>query len=284
MTSLVRVSRGVWRDPAAVADLAGRAAALLSVCPPDSVVAGVTATQLRGLWLPPWLTDPTLPIEVIVHCGQDELEARPHSIRPEIRARRQHLRPDEVTTFAALPVVTEARAWVDLAARLGSADLVALGDSVLRGPTGVADLVEMVGRAVRRRGVVRARSVLPYLDGRSRSRPESHLRYAIVTSGLPRPEVNIPIFSDIGEWLAEPDLSYDDVKLALEYQGADHAAVRRMRRDITREMDVEMRGGWRTAEFGPAEVFGRPDQVATRVRRLRMECAALLGRRDPWQR
>ena len=46
------------------------------------------------------------------------------------------------------------------------------------------------------------------------------------------------IYSDVGEWLAEPDLSYDEARLALEYNGADHAKVERMRRDITRELDV----------------------------------------------
>jgi hypothetical protein len=123
--------------------------------------------------------------------------------------------------------------------------------------------------------------VLPVLDARSRSRPESHLRYAVVNRGLPRPQVNVAIYSALGEWLAEPDLSYRDVKLALEYNGADHAEVRRMRRDITREIDMDDRGGWRTVTFGPAEVFGRPDQIGNYVARLRAE---RLGRLPPIRR
>jgi very-short-patch-repair endonuclease len=129
----------------------------------------------------------------------------------------------------------------------------------------------MVRRARGRRGVVRARAALPLLNARSRSRSESHLRYALVSSGLPEPKVNMPIYSHVGEWLAEPDLSYEEARLALEYNGADHAEVKRMRRDITREIDVVRRGGWRVEVFGPAEVFGRPDQTAAYVREIYRE-------------
>ena len=107
---------------------------------------------------------------------------------------------------------------------------------------------------------------------RSRSRPESHLRYALVSAGLPKPAVNEPNYNDDGEWLAEPDLSYDDVRLALEYNGSDHAEVSRMRRDITRGVGIST-GRWRTETFGAAEAFGHPDQVVSLVRQLRRERA-----------
>jgi hypothetical protein len=92
-------------------------------------------------------------------------------------------------------------------------------------------------------------------------------------AGLPEPAVNEPIWTAEHEWLAEPDLHYRHARLAIEYNGADHAHARRMRRDITRELDVEDHR-WRVQVVGPAEVFGRPDQVASRVRRL-------LDERDP---
>lgn len=117
------------------------------------------------------------------------------------------------------------------------------------------------------------------LDARSRSRPESLLRHSLLDAGLPTPEVNVPIYDRNGQWLAEPDLSYDDVRLAIEYNGRDHADVMRMRRDITRGLDIEDRGGWRVVVFGPAEVFRRPDQVARWVRQLRREHRP---RPDPW--
>ncbi len=268
MNEVIRVTHGIWRAPAAVDNLFGRVTAALTACPAATVVCGLTAARLHGLWLP---SDVDGPIEVIVHRYEPKLEARSGSRRAELRARRQTLLADEVVQLGGVDVTSEARSWLDLAARLRLPDLIALGDSALRGGATHEELAHLITRARHRRGVVAARAALPLLNARSRSRPESHLRYALHCGGLPPPAVNQAVYSDDGEWLAEPDLSYDDVRLALEYNGADHAEVRRMRRDITREIDVIARGGWHTVTFGPAEVFGRPDQVAVVVRQLRAE-------------
>jgi len=112
------------------------------------------------------------------------------------------------------------------------------------------------------------------LDARSRSRGESHLRVAIWTPDLPRFEVNAVVYRGEGGWLAEPDLSLAEARLALEYQGKDHAKVRRMRGDITRRRDMRSEG-WLTLDYGPAEVFGRPWTIAPEVR-------AELSERAPW--
>ena len=268
MTELVRVARGIWRPAEQVSTLAGRIAALLEACPEGTVVAGVTAARLHGLWLPARRDEL---IEVIVHPQQPDLTARTYNRRPGLRARRQTLPPDEVTVVDGIPVTTEARTWFDLAALLAPPDLIAAGDSALRGDATIQEMELILTRSRHRRGVVRARGSLPLLDKRSRSRPESHLRFALISNRLPAPEVNEPIFDEHGQWLAEPDLSYEDVRLALEYNGAEHADVLRMHRDISREIDVEWRGGWRLVVVGPAQVFGRPDQIASYVRHLRRE-------------
>lgn len=272
MAELTHISRGLWRDAADVATLPGRAAALLSVLPAGTVISGITAAQIHGLWLPSLDNDV---LEFIVHADTPIPRKRPGSRRKGLRARRQLLEPDEVTVVEGLPVTTEAVTWLHLAGRLKPADLVAAGDSALRGGASLGELDIVVGRAVHRPGVVRARQVLPMLDARSRSRPESHLRFTVVSAGLPKPAVNQPVFDEHGQWLAEPDLSYDDVRLALEYNGAYHAGVERMRADITRGVDLGLRGGWQTVTFGPNEVFRFPDRIAPYVAALRRERARL---------
>ncbi len=244
---------------------------MLSACPEGSVVSGFSAARLHGLWLPEWRTGV---LEVIVHPDVATPSQRSGNTRRDVRARRRMLRPDEVTFHLGLPATTEARTWFDLASSLGMPDLVACGDSALRGTATMTELVSIVGRSRHCPGVVRARAALPFLDARSRSRPESHLRYALESAGLPRPAVNAPIHDEYGEWLAEPDLSYDDVRLALEYNGTDHAEVPRMRKDITRGVGIS-RAGWRTEVFGPVEVFRRPDQIVSLVRQLRRERSRL---------
>lgn len=272
MDGLVRVTRGVWRPAASVDDLAGRVAALLSAAPDGTVVGGLAVGQLRGLWLPEEFTGP---IELLLRGDIEVPHAHAHSKRREFLDRRRKLLPDEIEIVDGLPMTSLARTWVDLGERLSMPDLVAAGDSALRAGASLDQLAMMAARARRRGGIVRVRAALPLLNARSRSRPESHLRYALVSSGLPEPAVNEPIHDQYGQWLGEPDLSYDDVQLAIEYNGADHAKVRRMRRDITREVDIGFRGRWRTVTFGPVEVFGRPDQIASYVRELRRERARL---------
>lgn len=271
MTELVRISRGLWRPKSTVDGVAARAAALLSVLPDGTIIAGDTAARLHGLWLP---DRPCPRIDFILRAGVKVPEKYPGSRRREVRGRRRAVGRDERCTVEGLPLTTIARTWVDLAESLSMPDLIAAGDSALRRGCTVAELTEAVRAASHRRGVVRARAALPLLDQRSESRPESHLRYALVASGLPAPQVNVPIYSSVGEWLAQPDLSYKDVRLALEYNGNDHADVARMRRDITRELDVAKRGGWRTLTFGPVQVFRRPDQIGSLVREVRQRRTA----------
>jgi hypothetical protein len=197
--------------------------------------------------------------------------------RPEFRAHRRLLGDRDRATVDGIPVTSVARTWVDLAPLLTLADLVAAGDSVLRLGATIGELSDAVGRSARLRGVRRARQALPLLDGRSRSRPETHLRMAVTAPDLPAFAVNEPIHRRDGGWLAEPDLSLRDARLALEYQGEEHADVRRLRADITRSADMRQEG-WLALFYGPAQVFGRPWQITPEVRCLIRERAPRLLR------
>lgn len=275
MSELVRLARGLHRPPGAVASLAGRCAAYVDILPAGAVVGGITAARLHGLWLPQQ-PEGELAEFVLTRPG-----LRPSqfagSRRRELRVRRRSLQAGDVVVVEGLPLISMPRSWVDLGESLSLEDVVAAGDSALRSGATPDQLADAVQVARGRRGVARARQALALLDRRSRSRPESHLRCAVVLGGLPRPEVNQAIYNDFGEWLAEPDLHYKRARLALEYNGAGHADVPRMRKDITRAIDVD-KGGWKSVVFGPAEVFGRKWEIAPYVR-------TLLDERDPgWRR
>ena len=252
-------------------DLRDRCARAVSSAGRFAVVGGIAAATLHGLWVPP---GPIPRPEVVVVAAARPPRAVTAIQRRDLRPRRQMLRPDEIAIVDGVPVTTPARTWLGLSASLQLPDLVALGDSILHlGRSTKEDLERAVRRGGGRRGVVRARQALRLLDGRSRSRPESHLRVVLVLDGLPAPEVNVAIFDEHGGWLAEPDLVYREARLAIEYNGADHVKVRRMRNDISRTLDVED-GGWRQVTFGPRQVFGQPHRVVAHVQ-------ALLDMRDP---
>ena len=255
-------------------ELMVRCAAALASAADDTVISSITAARLHGLWLP------ELPDEIHLATAEPDAKSRAmtRSRRRSFMAHRHELQAGDRVQSKGIDVMSIPRTWLDLARQLPLPDLVAAGDSALRAGASIDQLEEILRRGKRMRGIRVARQALPLLDARSRSRPESHLRVAISLTDLPRFEVNVSVYRDGGRgWLAEPDLSLDEAKIALEYQGAVHANVRRMRRDISRNADLR-REGWRVVEYGPSEVFGSPWQIAPEVRSIIRERAPHLLR------
>jgi hypothetical protein len=271
---LVHLARRCWIDPEAAVALAPRCVAVLESSAADSVICGVTAAALHGLWLPPLPDTIHIATATPARLGRQMTRTR----RPEFVAHRYQLRRDEVMLRDGVPVPNIAQTWRQLGAVLGLADLVAAGDSALRAGTSMAELAEVIRRARGARSVRRCRAAFALLDGRSRSRPESHLRVAVSAPDLPPFQVNEAVSRSDGGWLAEPDLSLVEAKLALEYQGEAHAQLRRMRKDMTRAADMRL-DGWLVNFFGPAETFTRPWQIRAEVRAAIRQRAPHLLRR-----
>jgi hypothetical protein len=270
----IRIARRCWLPAETADDLFARCSAAIATCADDTVIASTTAARIHGLWLP------DVPDEIHLASAQPGRVSRSmtRTQRPEFRAHRFMLDEADRAFVDGLPVMSVARTWVGLAVRFDLPDLVAAGDSALRGGCTREQLMEVLARSVHARGARRAREALPLLDRRSRSRPESHLRVAVSAPDLPRFEVNEPVYRDDGGWLAEPDLSLAEAKLALEYQGADHAKVKQMRKDITRNTDMRHER-WLSLPYGPAEVFKRPWQIRPEVRQIIRERAPHMLRR-----
>lgn len=270
----LRLTRGHYLDlrGAHQPTFLDRCAALLAANPVETIAVGTTAAMLHDLWLP---SPPSVPEFATCQPGR-RAAAMARSRRPELLSHRRQIGPADRTVVKGIPATALARTWWDLAAELSLPDLVAAGDRALQLGCCFDQLGELVRRMVRRRGNHRARLALSLLDPRSRSRPESHLRVAVRSAGIHCFEVNVQVLDDVGEWLAEPDLSCSDAKIALEYQGTDHADPARMRRDITRATDLRQRG-WLVLYYGPAEVFRRPWQIGPELRQLmEQRCPGLL--------
>lgn len=271
----VRVARRAWVPPSQASELAGRCAAVLGTSADDTVVASITAARLHGLWLPNTV-DARLHVATAKLATAGRLMTR--SQRPELIAHRFQLRPSDIVILDGLLVTSIARTWRDLACVLSLPDLVAAGDCALRSGVTTEDLADVLAASSRRHHAALARRALSLLDARSRSRPESHLRVAISGPDMPRFEVNVPVYRREGGWLAEPDLSLEEALLALEYQGEDHAGIKRMRKDISRFTDMR-RDTWLTIPYGPAEVFGQPYLIKPEIRELvRLRAPQLLPR------
>ncbi len=238
-------------------DLTSRCLAI-ACARPDIAFSGPTAAALQRLPLPrQWDTSP---IEVRAPEGH-------RAPRRVGVIGRTGLRAADVQVLASgLRVVRAETTWADLGGRLTLPDLVALGDAVLaRGATHAA-----LGRAAEtpasRRGVRRLRQALPLLDSRSGSPMESRLRVLLVGSGLPAPAVNRDIVED-GVWLARPDLSYPQWRIAVEYEGDHHRTDRRQwLRDKERRRLLEDHG-WIVIEVTVRDFVEAPERLVERVRR-----------------
>lgn len=83
--------------------------------------------------------------------------------------------------------------------------------------------------------------------------------------GLPCPRVNDPIYDPEGRFVALPDLSYRELKIAIEYDGDVHRTdPRTWRRDIARRQAMEALG-WRIITVTADDVLLYPDLLLARV-------------------
>jgi len=162
-------------------------------------------------------------------------------------------------------VTSGARVYVDLAEHLREPELVILGDALLRaGLANEVTLAERVDCAAGRRGVVRARDALRYLDPRAQSAPESLVRYFLASSEMPAPTPQIPIRNAFGLVVAHADLGYEEWRVLVEYEGRQHSEGDQFSRDIERYSRM-VADGWAVLRFSSVHLQ-RPHLIVERVR------------------
>lgn len=213
--------------------------AAVLVAPAGAVFSHGTAAQLYWLPLPPKLVHPTRCDDRYASpAGERSLHmASERSFRSRgIVAHQAALPPGDVCRRDDRKLTAPARTYLDLAGTLDVFDLVVVGDAMLnrRLVTSTA-LSTRVQQAPRRRGVMLARRAIPLLEPRAESPAETKVRLHIVLAGLPRPEANVDVFDEAGQWVACPDLLYRQERVAIEYDGEHHYVdVRQRREDVVR--------------------------------------------------
>jgi hypothetical protein len=176
--------------------------------------------------------------------------------------------PDQETVTAlGVPASSPASTWGELSERYDVDDLVVAGDHLLRRRLASRLALEgIVHRRARRRGVRRLVQALPLLDGGADSPMETRLRLLLLRGGLPAPAVNRDVVED-GAWLARPDLSYPQQRIAIEYEGDHHRTDRRRwKSDKARRRLLEDHG-WLVIEVIDDDVYKTPELTVARVRR-----------------
>ncbi|TFB98786.1 hypothetical protein E3O42_14915 [Cryobacterium adonitolivorans] len=239
--------------------------ALLVRMPRGAFFSHATAALLLGLPVPSRLVR-LRPLHVGVLAPARAMDAR------DIVGHGLRLAPDDLVERGVLVLTGPARTWLDLAAVLTLAELVAIGDYLLYWESPIVTRGELSAALEGysgRRGLQRARAVLPLLRTRSESPRESMLRVIIVLAGLPEPECNHSVFDANGTFLARGDLVYPGYRLFIEYQGDHHRTDRaQWRADIRRIGRLEDHG-WRVLQFTDDDLQD-PTALVARIRlRLR---------------
>lgn len=280
---LVHQTRSLWlpRSPTSVVE---HARGVLPLLPADAAFSHETAAALLGLPLPPRLARASS-----LHIVTSTTTAQRR--RPDWVGHRG-AESRAIVDVRGLPVVGAVDTWFDLAEyavgrrrAISLADMVMVGDAVLASlahslyPDTAAhglDRREVQDRLVHRiqavlaarvrpRGKTVLAEAIPMLRLGVRSPQESRARVLFVLSGLPEPEVNVPVYSDDGwTWLAEGDMVWrrrvgsEVRKVVAEYQGEYHAERAQRSRDSQRSERLRDHG-WAVHEVW-AEDLNEPSR------------------------
>ncbi len=215
------------------------------------IIAGLSAAALHGAnWV-----DIAAPLEIL-HSNRNPVRG--------LRVRGDRIEDDEVVLIDGIPVATPARTALDLGCWYPTGEAVAVIDD-LSGATNLKMTeVELLSqRYPGRRGIHLARTAIDLVDAGAQSPKETWLRLLLIRAGLPRPRTQIPVCDEIGDVVAYLDMGWDDVKVAVEYDGEQHRSDRwQYTWDIRRLEMLESRG-WIVVRVVAGD---RPGGIVRRVR------------------
>ncbi len=189
-------------------------------------------------------------------------------VRPKVlgvRAHRAKVDGQECRLVDGLRVTAPAQTFLDLGGELGLVDLVVLGDSLVKGSWVTPEDLVAATSSFRGAGRRRLRRAAGLVRRDVESPMESRLRMLIVLAGLPEPAVNHRIQRQDGSVRFRLDLSYPEHRLAIEYDGRQHAES-----DVQWDWDVDRRewldgGGWRIVIVRSKDIYSTPGQTLQRI-------------------
>lgn len=250
----VAVHKDVYlpRDAALTAMLRAKACWLRSRR--RGILAGYSASALHGA---KWI-DPTLPAAII--------DTNRHTVAG-VQTWEERIDIDEIEILADMRVTTPARTALDLARRLPLGVAVAAVDALTQATeVKMADIELLVDRYSGRRGVRAARAALALVDGGAQSPKETWLRLLLMRAGFPRPQTQIVVRNEWGWREAYLDMGWEDIKVAVEYDGDQHRSDRRQYVKDIRRLEMLDRYGWLVVRVVAED---HPDDVIRRVREAR---------------
>ena len=160
-----------------------------------------------------------------------------------------------------------APAWtaVELARTLRRPRALAVLDAVLfRRCCAAADLRAAIDEQKGRRGIVKVRELIEYVDARSESPLESEARLVFIDGGLPRPELQYEIVDRCGK-LWRVDFAWPEATVVAEYESMEwHATPEALRHDRMKVARLQ-ECGWTVIPMVVDDVRRYPLDLVARI-------------------
>ncbi|QWC86302.1 hypothetical protein KLP28_06315 [Nocardioidaceae bacterium] len=251
-----RILRGAYATSDVADTLSLRLAALRLVVPSTSVT-----TDGSAAWL--FAGDAALaPGEHISLEPPTVFDARRgrRLRRSDVASGTRDLEPGDVIEIEGVRVTSLVRTAMDVARLQHPQRALATLDALLRHTSLVnAEMVAELARFRGARGIVQARSLVRWADGRAESYGESAGRYVwLTTPGLPPPQLQVPV--EVDGHVFYLDLADEDLMIGVEYDGERwHGPDRAEHDDWRRSLIEEL--GWLLVVLRRRHVFGRDRNV-----------------------
>jgi very-short-patch-repair endonuclease len=215
----------------------------------QGVLMGLTAAAWHGA---KWV-DEDLPVELVWSNARSPRGLRTYNVE---------LPPDEIQVIAGIPVTTPERTAFDIGRRTATGMGIAYLDALMRASGAkTEEVVQLADRHRGARGLRQLQTALELVDPGSQSPKETWLRLLLIRAGLPRPTTQIPVMT--GAQLYYLDMGWEDVMVAVEYDGEQHRLDRwQYTKDIRRSEALE-RLGWLVIRVTASD---RRNDIVDRVR------------------
>jgi hypothetical protein len=252
---LVQPLRGVYLRSDVELTTGVKLSAAALVISPHSVACDRTAAWIWGVSVFEYgELDTTPPLETYVLRGHSPTD------RPEVRGGTRDLLPADWVEIGGVKVTTPLRTALDLGCKLNRRPALAAMDALMRAHCfNHAEMHRLAARFFRRRGVVQLRELIPLVDPRAESQPESWTRLELIDHGLPAPEPQYWIVIG-GAPTFRLDLAYPHARVAIEYNGEEFHTSAEDREADEKRRDWLERHGW-TVIVVTKESFSGPALV-----------------------
>lgn len=182
-----------------------------------------------------------------------------------IVTRNERIGDQEVVKLCDMMVASVPRTAFDLGRHLPRAQAVLHLDALARATgltaTDILPLAELYKGA---RGLRRLREAVDLMDAGAASPKETWLRLVLTDAGFPRPQTQIPVSDDAGYPFAFLDMGWQDMMIAVEYDGDQHRRDRAQYAWDVKRLRRLSRAGWIHVKVIAED---RPYEIVQRVRR-----------------